>query len=130
MTVGLENLFIFLSFYLIISQVKIKLDFQIAREINFQGKKTVYLLKPMLGDWKKKCFKGLRTLAAFPEGSSHSPLFTSDSTLPIITTALGDRCSLFSTGTHRLLERRYIQMKTNQRGGRGVFSPPSERTRK
>lgn len=59
MTVELENLFIFLSFYLIISQVKIKLDFQIAREITFQGKKTVHLLKPMLGDWKKKnCFKG------------------------------------------------------------------------
>lgn len=130
MTVGLENLFIFPSFYLIISQVKIKLDFQITREITFRGKKTVYLLKPMLGDWKEKCFKGLWILAAFPEGSSHSSLFTSDSTLPIITTALGNWCSRFSTGTHRLMVRRYIQTKTHQQGGRGVFSPPSERTTK
>lgn len=74
--------------------------------------------------------QGLRILAALTEGSIHSLLFTSGSTLPLITTALGGWCSLFSTGTHRLTVHRYIEIKTHQRGGRGVFFPPSERTTK
>lgn len=83
----------------------------------------------MLGDWKKM-LQGLKILAALTEGSIHSLLFTSGSTLPLITTALGGWCSLFSTGTHRLTVHRYIEIKTHQRGGRGVFFPPSEGTTK